>query len=361
MITGMQRLAAAIDGKILDRIPVFCNLIDQGAKALGMSLEEYYSKGEHVAEAQLLMRARYGYDNLFSLFYVGAEAVILGCRKIRFAKDGPPNVDDLVIKSLADVDKLVVPEDLAAHPVFQESLKCMRLLRAAQGGKYPICAYVTASMTLPVLLMGMEKWLELLLLGPAEVRDRLLEKCSDFFRKHIAAYRQAGADVLIYSNPFGSTDFISMKLFREMSLKWMRRDLEPGGVQGVVYYAGGARLNSVIDQVLQSLKIEAFYPSPLEDVVESMQIINGRALCAGVLNDIALIDWNAAQIRSEVRRLIHGGLRVGRRFFFGTMVMPYCVPEENIRTMLEAAYEFGTLASLEGACCAGATPPETRA
>ncbi len=45
MITGIERLNAAIKGKILDRIPVFCNLLDQGAEELRLSLEEYYSKG----------------------------------------------------------------------------------------------------------------------------------------------------------------------------------------------------------------------------------------------------------------------------------------------------------------------------
>ena len=64
-----------------DRIPVFCNLLDQGARELGLSLEEYYSSGELVAEAQLRMRERYGHDNVWSLFYVGKEAELLGCRR----------------------------------------------------------------------------------------------------------------------------------------------------------------------------------------------------------------------------------------------------------------------------------------
>ena len=64
-------------------------------------------------------------------------------------------------------------------------------------------------MTLPAILLGMEKWMELLLCGPAELRDELLTKCSDFFRSEIAPYREAGADVLLYSNPFGSADFLS--------------------------------------------------------------------------------------------------------------------------------------------------------
>ena len=42
MITGMDRLAAAINGERGDRVPVFCNIFDQGAKELGVSIEEYY-------------------------------------------------------------------------------------------------------------------------------------------------------------------------------------------------------------------------------------------------------------------------------------------------------------------------------
>src|SRR3989339_589442 len=118
MANSMERLVAALQGKPSDRIPVFCNLLDQGAKELGISLEEYYTNGALVAEAQLQMRERYGHDNVWSLFYVGKEAELLGCKKIRYAKDGPPNVEDYVIKSYADIDKLIVPKDITTHPAF---------------------------------------------------------------------------------------------------------------------------------------------------------------------------------------------------------------------------------------------------
>jgi len=341
MITGMERLVAAINGEESDRIPVFCNLLDQGAKELGMSLEEYYSKGEHVAEGQLRMREKYGYDNLWSLFYVGKEAQLLGCRKTIFANDGPPNVGEMVIKTYDDIHRLQVPDDISGHPAFQESLKCLQILRAEAGGKYPICAYVTAAMTLPAILMGMEKWMELFLIGPADVRDELLTKCSDFFQKEITAYRDAGADVLIYSNPFGSTNFIPMKLFKELSIPWMERDLKPGGTQGVVYYCGSSRFNNVIDMVIEHLGITVFYLSPMDDIAEGKRIIAGRGLCCGVINDIKLIDWSKNQIRNEVRRIIDKGMP-GGKFLFGTLVMPYGIPEENIKAMLDAAYEFGS-------------------
>jgi uroporphyrinogen decarboxylase len=340
-ITGMDRLVAAINGTVSDRIPVFCNLLDQGARELGMSMEEYYSHGEHVAEAQLKMREKYGYDNVWSLFYVGKEAELLGCRKIMFAEDGPPNVEDFVLKTHDDIHRLQVPEEVSAHPVFQESLKCLRILRQEAGGKHPVCAYITATMALPVLLMGMEKWMGLLFCGPAALRDELLEKCHAFFVKETAAYRAAGADVLVYSNPFGSTDTVSLKYFLEQALPWIEKDIQAVGTAGIVYYCGTSRFNRVINTVLERTGIGVYYLSPLDEVAEGKKIIAGRGLTCGIINDIKLIDWSEADIRREVQRMIEAGMP-GGKFLLGTGVMPLQIPEQNIRTMLEAAYEFGS-------------------
>jgi uroporphyrinogen decarboxylase len=344
----MERLAAAVSGGSSDRIPVFCNLLDQGARELGMSPREYYASGEHVAEGQLRLREKYGYDNVWSLFYVGKEAELLGSAKIAFAADGPPNVEEFPLETLDDIPRLTLPTDLRTHPAFQEPLRCLRILRREVGGKYPICAYITASMTLPAILLGMEKWIELLLCGPAPLRDELLTKCSDFFRVEIAAYREAGADVLLYSDPFGSTDFLPMKLIEELSLPWMERDLAPGGVEGVVYYCGGSRLNAVIPAVLARTGIAAYYLSPLDDVADARRLVGDKALLGGVINDIPLIDWPPERVREEVRRIVSAGMD-GGRFLFGTLVMPLAIPEKNIRALLDAAFEYGRLEGRGGA------------
>jgi len=340
MITGMDRLVAAIKGEKSDRIPVFCNLIDQGAKEMGLTPREYYANGDYVAEAQLRMQARYGYDNVWSLFYVGKEAELLGCQKILYDKHGPPNVEEFVIKSYDDIDRLEVPADLTQHPAFAEELKCLALLKREAGGKSPICAYISSSMTLPTMLMGMEKWMELLFFGPAAAREALLAKCHDFFVKEVKAYRDGGADVLIYSNPFGSTDTVPMKYFLEHSLPWIEKDIAAVGTAGMVYYCGMSSFNKVIDIVLARTGLGVYYLSPLDDIAEGKRIIAGRGLTCGVINDIRLIDWGRDEIRAEVKRMIEAGMP-GGKFLFGTGVMPYDIPEANIRAMLEAAYEFG--------------------
>ena len=342
MITGSDRLRAALTGTPCDRIPVFCNLLDQGAREMGVSLAEYYANPVCVAEAQLLMRARYGYDNLWSLFFVGKEAEFFGCREFLFAEDGPPNVADYVIKEWDDIRRLEVPEDVAGHPAFAPVAENLRILRKATHGRQPICAYVTAASCLPVLLMGMESWMELLMMGPVELRDELLAKCSLFFAREVAAYRAAGADVLVYSTPFGSLDMATPKLFRDVIMPSMVRDLAPGGTAGVVYYAGSARVTRVVEAVMDQLGVTCFYLSPLEDVAAAKALIGERGLTCGAVNDIEMVHWSEQRVREETARIVDAG-KPGGRFLFGTVVMPMAIPEANIRAMLETAFERGRL------------------
>jgi uroporphyrinogen decarboxylase len=340
-MNSMERLLAAANNSPADRIPVFCNLIDQGARELNMSVKEYFSDGEHVAAAQLAMRQKYGHDNLWCMLYAGKAAELLGCSKMVYAADGPPNVGEMIVRKLEDIDRIVVPDSVIDHPAFAEELKCLRILKRETAGTCPICAYITSSMTMPAMIMGMEKWLPLLLNGPADVRDRLLEKCHELFVKVVAAYRAEGADVLVYSNPFGSTDFVPRSYFNDHSLPWIKKDIEAAGAAGMVYYCGSARFNKVIDAVVTETGISCYYLSPLDDVAEGKAAIAGRGLCCGVINDIKMIDWSPTEVRQEVKRLIDAG-KPGGRFLFGTLVMPLGIPEVNIRAMMSAAVEYGS-------------------
>ncbi|MBK7542284.1 MAG: uroporphyrinogen decarboxylase family protein [Candidatus Competibacteraceae bacterium] len=339
-MTPLKIFEAALNGTPAPRIPIFCNLFDQGARELGMTQREYYAKGEHVAIGQLKLRERYGYDNVWSLFYVGREAELFGCREILYAEDGTPNVADFVIQRYDDIAKLEVPNDITDHPLWAETAQCLKILRQEVGETHLICAYVTASTTLPAMLMGMDKWLELLLMGPVDVRDELLRKCSDFFQQEIAAYRAAGANILVYATPFGSISFLDRKRFNAIAIPWMKRDLAPGGASNVVYLCGMAPFNSVIQQVRDELAIGVYYISPLADLAEAKALIGTRGLTCGVIDDIKMIRWTPEQTRAEVKRICEIGMPE-QHFLFGTALMPLAVPEPNIRAMLDAAFDYG--------------------
>lgn len=341
MMTGMERFGALMSGQTPDRVPIVCNLLDQGAQELGVSIRDYYSSGELVAEGQLRMREKYGYDTLAGMFYSALEAEIMGCKNIIYADDGPPNVGHLVINSIADIEKLHVPDNLNEHSRFREVANCIRILKKESQGRWPVLGVVTGSFSLPSMLMGIGSWMDLFLNGDPKLRDTLLETCSRFCSLHIQALREAGADLIVYVNPVASATFIQLAKFRELALPWSVRDLEACGPAGVVFFNGGGRINPILADLQSKTGIGAYYLNPYDDIKEARTLLGSQALIAGSINDIRMIDWSPKEIDLEVQKIMYYGRQAGG-FIFGTLLMPYRIPEANIRTMMDAAIRYGT-------------------
>lgn len=338
---GSQRFEALMNGQLPDRVPVACNMLEQGARELGLSIKEYYSRGEYVAEGQLRLREKYGYDLLWGGHYTAKDAELLGSKKTIFVDNGPPNVGHLVARKTEEMEKLVIPEDIYSHPGFQEELTTIEILKKELGGRYPVASFVVGSFSMPPILMGMDKWLDIILTGPVSLRRSVLEKCSDYCLKRVTALRRAGVDMISYSNPMATTAFLSPTQFEDLALEWIEKDFNAFGPHGMVYFNGGGRLNPFIDAIIRKTNVGAVYIHPFDNVVEAKKLIDGRALLAAPINDIQLIRWSRPEIEFEVERIMTAGAD-GGGFIFGTLVMPFGIPEDNIRIMLEAAYRYGT-------------------
>ncbi|MBI9105073.1 MAG: hypothetical protein JEY99_21845 [Spirochaetales bacterium] len=59
-----------------------------------------------------------------------------------------------------------------------------------------------------------------------------------------------------------------------------------------------------------------------------------------LINDIKLINTSEEEIEKEVKRIMAVGAP-GGGFVFGTLVMPYLIPENNIASMIKAALKYG--------------------
>lgn len=344
MTCGMERFGALMSGRIPDRVPIVCNLLDQGAKELGISLREYYSRGELVAEGQLRMRDKYGYDTLLGMFYSALEAEIFGCHNIVYADDGPPNVGHLVIRTPEDIKKLHLPDDLHSHPRFRELAACIGILKKESAGRWPVLGVVTASFSLPAMLMGIGQWMDLFLNGDPGLRDLLLERCSQFCSRQITALREAGADLIVYVDPVASATIIPPHKSRQLALPWVIKDLELHGPAGVVFFNGGGKINPILADLQSNTGIGAYYLNPFDDIAEARRILGPQALIAGSINDIRLLDWSPEEIDLEVERIMAAG-KQGGGFIFGTLLMPFRIPEENIRAMVDAAVRHGSYQS----------------
>lgn len=340
-MNNAERIGALISNEKLDRVPVVCILLDQGAKELGMSIQEYYSKGEYIAEGQIKMQERYGYDVVWGFSYMGYLARMLGCKKIIFSESGPPNVGHMILRNEKDIESFWAPGTLDDIPIFNEIIKAISLLNKHYDGTCPVASPTISSFTLPSILMGIEKWMELLFTGPGELVTHMLEQCHIFCVKHIKTLRDAGAALIPYASPMASVDMITLEQFQKMALPWIIKDIEAAGWNNIIYFNGGGRINPTIKDLLEHTDIKAFYLNPLDSIKEARSIAGEEGIFCGVINDIKLINWESDRIEGEVKRIMKEGKEAGR-FAFGTLVMPYAIPESHITDMLAAAFKYGT-------------------
>jgi len=339
-INANQRFNALMQGEIPDRVPVVCNLFEQGARELGMSIETYYSRGEYVAQGQIKLQEKYGYDNIWGTHYTAQDCEMLGSKKTIFVEDGPPNVGHLILRSEKDIERLTIDESLLETKPFLELLKTIEIIKREKGDQCPVLSAVIASFSMPPILMGMDKWLDLLLTGSVKIRNLLLKKCSDFCIMKTKALFNAGVDMVSYSNPVATASFLSLEQFKTMALPWINRDINTLGPQGIVYFNGGGLLNPMIDTIIENTGVGAVYIHPMDDIRQAKEIIGGRALLAASINDIPLIKWSNDDIDREVKRIMDAG-KEGGGFIFGTLSMPFGISHDKIKTMLEAAVRYG--------------------
>lgn len=334
----VERFHAVAHGLPLDRIPVCCNLLDQGAKELGVSIREYYARPDLVAEGQLRLFAKYGSDVVWGTHYAGRDAEILGVDHMIFSESGPPNVGRMLIQEWSDIEKLRIPEDLDESPAWRAEAETVRLLKGECAGTVPVMATVTGAFTLPALLMGIEKWMELLFFGPAEARVQLLEKCSDFTVRKARALHQAGADVVVYNSPVASQTFLTLANFEKLALPWILRDYLGMAPVRPIYFCGGGEICAQIPLLVERVGVPGVYLSPNDDIAKAVSLAAGRCLVVGTINDILLLRGDEALVEREVARI----LELGRApFLFGTLVMPFDIEERMIRHLLQAAHRWG--------------------
>ncbi|MDA8135089.1 MAG: uroporphyrinogen decarboxylase family protein [Desulfobacteraceae bacterium] len=340
MKRGFELLGPMMQGELPERVPVICNLFEQGAKVMGLPIQEYYSDVDHVVEGQIRLAEIYGHDNLWATLYAAIDAEFFGSQKTIFAEDGPPNVGHLVIKNEEDIRKLTVPDNIHDSPVFAREMDLVKKLKEKGNKKLPVCAYVVASFSLPVLLMGVDKWLTLLHTGSPSAREELLAKCSDYTVKKTKALREAGVDLIAYANPIASATFINAKQFDELAAKWITLDFKGAGPQNLVYFSGGGRIEPLLNQIITASGAGAYYLNPFDSIPGAKAKIGKKGLLVGVINCMKLVTWTRDEVRADVKRIMEQGMP-GGGFLMGPLMMPYAIPEKNLHSMMEAAHEFG--------------------
>jgi uroporphyrinogen decarboxylase len=213
-MTSLERAMAVLDHGIPDRVPVALHNFLMACHMHGAEFSRILQSGELLAEAQLLAWREFGHDVIMHENGVCAEAEAMGC-KIYYPARGAAHVEEPVIKSVADIDKLEIPDPETTYPL-NEMLKTTRILVKETGGKVFIMGRADQGpMALAAALWGPENFL--LAAADPEMKphvNKLVEKCTRMNIVYGRAQKRAGA----HGSAIGSYghSLISTRMFEEL-------------------------------------------------------------------------------------------------------------------------------------------------
>jgi uroporphyrinogen decarboxylase len=337
-MTSMERVLTALSHKEPDRVPVFLFVTMHGAKELDLSIQDYFSAPEHVIEGQLRLRRKFGHDCLYAITYGAVDYEAFGGEAL-FSEDGPPNAGAPVIRSREDIFQLQVP-DIASEPRLQAGLEIVRGLAEAARGEVPVIGSVISPYSLPVMLMGYARYLDLLY-DDLEAFERLMSVTKAFALSWAKAQFAAGATACGYFDPLSANDQIEEGLWRRTGLPIIKEMLAGYPGPGALHFASGRALGRVPTYL--ETGAAALGVSSLDDLADLKRQVRGRVSLMGNLDGIRLARWNGAEIEAAVRACIDAAAP-GGGFVLADHhgEIPFQVADEALHSVVEAARRWGT-------------------
>ena len=336
-MNSMQRTLTSLGQQEPDRVPLFLLTTLHGAKELGLSIEEYFSTAEYVAEGQMRLLKKYRGDCLYPFFYASIETEAWGGTTI-YLPDGPPLCGAPLIQSPEDIDRLQPPQVMGS-PALQRVLKTTRLLKQRVGDSVPIIGVAISPFSLPIMQMGFDNYIELIYQQPLRFW-RLMDANIAFSIEWANAQLAAGATAICYFDPMSSTTNIPREMYLKTGQQIAKRTLSQIKGPTATHMASGRCLTIMADIADTGTAVVGV--SVLEDLAELKAAANRRVSLLGNFNGIEMRRWTPQQAEAEVKRAIAKAGRGGGFVLADNHgEIPWQVPEEVLLAIGDAVERWG--------------------
>ncbi len=339
-MTSLERALAVLEHRVPDRVPVALHNFSMACRMIGADFTQALRSGEILAAAQLAGWREFGHDVIMHENGVCAEAEALGCG-ILYQSDYPPHVQEPVVKSFEDIDKLEVPDPEKTFPL-NELLKATRILVRETGGRvFVIGRADQGPMALAAALCGPEK----LLLACAEeaLRPKVLRLLAVCSRMNIAfgeAQHRAGAHASSIG-AYGSS-LISPQVYDQFEFpgdKAFCDALRRIGCKSFVHSCGDetALLENLVRTGADCLELD-----PRTDPTACKKAIHGRTSVLGMLDPAGIL-WRgtADEVRRHCLEMMRTLAPAGGFIMGPGCLLPADTPKNSIHIVMECARVAG--------------------
>jgi len=336
-MNSLQRVLTSLGHNEPDKVPLFLLLTMHGAKELGMTVQEYFSKGEYVAEGQIRLQEKFRSDCYYSFFYAPIEIEAAGA-SVLFRDDTPPNSGLPLLKTVQDI-QLFEPPSVEECEVLQKVLRATSILKAKAEDNIPIIGVVMSPFSLPVMQMGYDKYFLLMMREP-ETFQLLMEKNIRFCTAWANAQLKAGATAICYFDPVSSSSMITPLQYEQMGFQIACDTISKINGPTATHFASGKSI-PVIEKVAQT-GTAVIGVSCKEDIGELKQLAKNKISLLGNLNGIEMVHWTEQEAEFHVKEIIRkagkgGGLIISDNHG----EIPMQVPDHVLFAIRRAVDQWG--------------------
>jgi uroporphyrinogen decarboxylase len=332
-----------LENKIPDRVPVDLHNFLMTIQYTGLSFPEFLQNGEAMAEGQIAAWREFGHDVLIVENGTAALAEACGC-EVEYLPDSAPVVHAPVLRSLDDLDKLVVPDPYKTHPL-SENLKATRIVAQEIGDRAFIMGRGDQGpFSLAALLLGMQEFLiQLALNEQPQKLHQLLAFSMDVTYRYAVAQIEQGAHMTSIGESLAGPDVSSPKAYREYEWAYAKKLVERLRADDVLlaYHICGDTTIIVDDMVETGAAVlELDYKTDLQMIKEA---IHRRTTVLGPVDPSGVMaEGTPALVDEKCQEAIRVLGYDGELILGPGCALPASTPHDNIHAMIEAAQKYGT-------------------
>ena len=340
-MTGYERIAAAMDGRMPDKIPIMLHNFMMAARERGITMRQFRQSPQLIAESFIRAAEAYDVDGVLvdvdTVTLAGAAGV-----PIDFPDDEPARCRSGRLDRL-DMVEVLEPVDIQSYRGVSIWLEAVRLLRRHFGNDIMVRGNCDqAPFSLAGMMRSPAQWMmDLLEERNGPLIFKLLDVCLDVSQQFIRLMGEAGAHMVSNGDSPAGPDLISPGMYRRFALPSEKALVDAAGRLGLPYVLHICGNTSLILKDMISTGADGLELDYKTDARLAHDLMKDRCTFFGNLDPVNVLALgNRDLIEKKTRELIEIFSDASRFVLNAGCAIPADTPKENIRAMIQVARNF---------------------
>lgn len=343
-MNSFERVVAAMNHQPVDRVPVYPILCGATRRLVGASYPVWSQDSAVCAEAFLKSTEEFDLDCIVTLIDLSVECDAWG-QKIIYPENeaAHPDYSQSVVSCIEDYAK-IKKVDYRSSKRMMMHIDVIRRLAAAKKGQLPIIAFVFGPLgTLSMLRSQQEMYMDLY--DDIDAVKAATNEITETLIEYVGALCDAGADAIMFDTLFASGSIMSKKMWIETESEPMRRLADEVRAHGALPMVHNCGQKIYFDAQIESMHPAAisflYPPDDCESFADCKRKYGYKTMLVGCVTPANAVigtdeDWDK-QCRDQIDAMAAGGgfmLATGCEY-------PANAPFERAYRMIDIAKTYG--------------------